>query len=317
MLKAALVLLLVATAARAQPKSDAERLFEEGRALIEAGNPDEACAKFEQSLAKDPRQVGVLMNLGLCNERRGKIGTALRLYQEAFDRASEARLSGVRDAAKDQIAQLAPKVPVLVITRAPLPGEKLVIDDRVIPSTTTELALDPGLHAVVLTAPGHLPFETHVELVVGEREALVLPALRVPEPGIVAAPASSRSSRRTAGKVTTLVGAGIGVAAGALAIYAKLDYDALFDDPDGDGPKLASCGAQPPIEGKPACDDDGQSRSERDRSLMTGAAVIGVVGIATAATGLVLWLTAPTESQTRITPTASTDGVGFAVTGRF
>ena len=82
---AVLAALCVARTVHAEPtandKTEADHLFDEGRALLAKGNADAACTKFEQSIAKDPRAVGTLLNLALCNERRGKVATALRLFQ--------------------------------------------------------------------------------------------------------------------------------------------------------------------------------------------------------------------------------------------
>jgi hypothetical protein len=102
------------------------------------------------------------------------------------------------------------------------------------------------------------------------------------------------------------------IGAGAIAILAKRDYDAQFVDPDGTGPLLAPCGAFPSINGKPACNEDGQLHTVRDRNLGTVATIVGITGIAVAGTGLVLWLTAPSERVT-IAPT----GNGVAIVGRF
>src|SRR5687768_12791848 len=80
-------------------KPAAVKLFEEGRAELQAGRPDAACKKFEQSIRKDPRAVGTLLNLALCNERQGKIASALALFVEAYDRATEAGEAEQRAAA--------------------------------------------------------------------------------------------------------------------------------------------------------------------------------------------------------------------------
>jgi tetratricopeptide repeat protein len=301
------VVVALARVAAAEP-SDAERLFDEGRALIAAGKPVEACAKFEQSLAKDPRQVGVLMNLGLCNERAGKIATALQLYREAFDRASEANLGGVRAKAAAEIERLTPEVPVLTLVPAgaPVPGEKLVIDDLVIAGGRTEVPLDPGRHAVVVTAPGRLPFETTVVIARAERKPLRMPVLEVPrQPVIVAGP----SVRRPAGRLMVIGGGAAVLAAGGFALYAKHDYDGLFS---GGAPH---CGGFPRVSGEATCDGVGQSRSERDRKLGTGALITGALGLAVALTGVALWATAPAEMQ--IAPVVTTTGAGVVLQGAF
>lgn len=115
-------------------KPAAVELFEQGRADLEAGNTDAACKKFEQSLRKDPRAVGTLLNLALCNERQGEVASALALFIEAYDRANEASSVEQRTAAEEHIATLRPLVPFLVLVRtgAPIAGEKLLIDDKVV-----------------------------------------------------------------------------------------------------------------------------------------------------------------------------------------
>ena len=298
----------LARVAAADDPSDAERLYREGRALIDAGKPVEACAKFEQSLAKDPRQVGVIMNLALCNERAGKVATALRLYREALDRATEAGLAGVRARASAEIERLTPEVPqlTLVATGAPLPGEKVVIDDAVIAGDRSRLALDPGRHAVVVTAPGHLPFETTITLVRAGREELRIPALEIPRRSVIV---SGPSARRPVGKITAVGGAAIVVVAGGLAVYARRDYDALF------GGSAPHCGSHPAVGGEPTCDDVGQARSERDHKIGTAALITGAVGLAAALTGVALWLSAPAD--TRLSPMVTSRVAGVALHGRF
>ena len=39
--------------------------FDEGRALMDAHEPAQACAKFEQSIRLDPDAAGTMLNLGL------------------------------------------------------------------------------------------------------------------------------------------------------------------------------------------------------------------------------------------------------------
>ena len=310
-MKRVAIALAIATRVASADGSDAERLYNEGRALIDAGKPVEACAKFEQSLAKDPRQVGVLMNLGLCNERIGKIATALALYREAFDRATEANLAGVRAKASAEIARLTPDVPVVTIKHAiaSLAGEKLVVDDKVIPNDTQDLPLDPGRHAVVVTAPGHLPFETTVTVRLGARDKLVVPALETPKPGETVIVNNEPSARRPIGKIMTVAGAAVALVGVGLAYYAKRDYDGLF------GGSSAHCGVFPNVNGEPTCDDVGQSRVDHDRRVANAGLITAAAGVALALTGAALWITAPGDTQ--LAPTATATSVGVSLTGAF
>jgi len=142
-----------------------------------------------------------------------------------------------------------------------------------------------------------------------------LPVLELPKRTVVT---RSTSSRRTVGKVATLIGGGVVLVGGGLAFYAHRDYRGLFDDPDGAGLGLAHCGAYPNIDGKPTCDTSGQSRSNRDGNIGTAGIVVGVAGLVATATGLALWLTAPDEAEhTTVTPMASATTAGLVVSGRF
>lgn len=287
-------------------KSEAQHLFDEGRDLLAAGKTADACAKFELSIAKDPRAVGTLLNLGLCNERRGKPATALALFQEAYDRASEANLPQHRDAAQEHIALLAPQVPTLAITVAgALPDETVIVDDKAVKLAATGtalLSLDPGPHRIVASARGRLPFDRTVTLAVQQRVALAIPQLDLPQTRTVIERANTR---RLYGKIATFSGGGLVVAAGALAAYAYTSYHREFDNLD--------CRT---IGGARLCNAHGHDVTTRARSLATGATVIGAVGAAALAAGLTLWLTAPDE-HARLVPTADTTGAGLSLVGRF
>jgi hypothetical protein len=303
---------VVARSAAASPEATAEvdkpaavRLFEDGRKLLAEGRADAACTKFEQSIRKDPRAVGTLLNLGLCNERQGKIATALALFIEALDRATEAGQDEQRAAAEEHIIALRPLVPIVAVSYAtpPLDGEKLVVDDRVVAREQTELALDPGPHSIVFTAPGRLPHETTLVLKAATRVSLALPALAVPGD-------QRTNPRRLAGKIATIGGGGMLVGAGALALVARSSYRAQFA---GDMPR---CGVAPPIDGREVCDAQGAAAVADARSLSRTATIIGGVGAVAAAVGITLWLTAPSERAAVI---AGVNGAGasLAIAGRF
>jgi len=314
-----IAMVVLARIAHAQPaESEADRLFKAGLALYDQQKYDEACTKFEQSIARDPRAIGTLMNLGRCNERRGKIATALKLFQEAYDRATESNAPVMRDTAQARIAALSAQVPVLTFKRAaaPLPGEKLVIDDAVIALDAREVLVDPGPHTVVLTAPGRLPHEVTVRVEPASKRVVQLPALQVPKNKTVVTQVRT-SPRRLIGKIATFSGGGVTIASVALGLYAKRDYDKQFDDPDGDGPRQARCGASPAIDGKPACDAAGQSRVQRDRNIGTLATVTGIVGLVATGAGIMLWLSAPDDERATLAPTVSATGAGISLSGRF
>lgn len=283
--------------------SEAQRLFDDGRALLEAGHVDAACAKFEQSIAKDPRAVGTLLNLGLCNERRGKPATALALFREAYDRAREANLPSHRDAAQQHLALLQPQIPVLALhVAAAIADERVFVDDKRVtlgPDGGAELQLDPGPHQVVASAPGRLPYTTDVTLAVGKRASIAIPALEVPR--------ARASSRRLLGKLGASAGGVLVLGGGALLGYARHSYHREFTDGD--------CAV---IDGARLCNAHGHDVTQRARSIATAGGVVGALGLVAGGVGLALWLTAPADDRApHVVPALDATSAGLAIVGRF
>lgn len=65
----------------------ASQLFDEAKLLLEAGQLEAACAKFEASYDSDP-QLGALMNLADCLERDGRLASSFGRWGDAIDLAS-------------------------------------------------------------------------------------------------------------------------------------------------------------------------------------------------------------------------------------
>ena len=302
----------LASAAYADPQVDrpaAEKLFDEGRQLLAANRPDEACAKFEQSIKKDSRAVGTLLNLALCNERQGKTATALGLYQEALDRASEAQDQAQQKAAQDKVLVLSPQVPIAVLgfEAPPISGSKLVIDDKIVAVEVHELPIDPGHHELVLTAPGRLPYELTFEVIRGERREVKLPALQLPATKIVI----RGGGPRFYGKLVLYGGAGLVAVAGGFAFWGWHTYRAQF--PDHCGPPT-----HPDFAGQTTCDASGQHATERARLDGTVATVVGGIGLVALIAGSILVWQAPSpEHHVVVSATGTATGVGFGVTGSF
>ena len=87
----ALLLSVGATARAADgppPNPAAVALFEEGRTLMKAGKYDEACPKFEQSVAM-MRSVGALLNLADCYDKEGKTASAWAGFRAAASAARD------------------------------------------------------------------------------------------------------------------------------------------------------------------------------------------------------------------------------------
>lgn len=149
----ALGMSVVPTLGRAQEAAVAEALFREGRSAMKTGDYETACAKFEESHRLEASR-GALLNLGLCEEQRGRIATAWSKLKLLIDTAPADDERVVL--AKERIAALEPDLPRVRISVAEAPEGSVVLLNGVelrSASLGTFIPLDPGSHELVLGAP--------------------------------------------------------------------------------------------------------------------------------------------------------------------
>jgi hypothetical protein len=210
-------------------RSLAQSLFEQGKALMDAGQLAEACPKLQESQRLDPGG-GTLLNLALCHERQGRIASAWTEFKEAL---SVARRDGRQeriDAASEHIAALEPQLPFLTIAVAsPAQGQELRLDGAVVGEAAwgAPLSLDPGTHVLSAKAPGRKPWSLSVTLVRAEKRSVAVPALQAedatspseppaPADPVSAAPSQRASDSKPLGRKSNIAGlvvGGVGVAA--------------------------------------------------------------------------------------------------------
>jgi hypothetical protein len=159
-----------AGAAGAQSSDDvarADALFNAAKALTDAGQFTDACAKFAESKRLAPG-IGVTLYLADCYEHIGRTASAWTEFRSAEGLARE-RNDKRADVARAHAQALEPRLDRLTIVVAPtIPQAGLqVLRDGVV-VTAEELGLpspvDPGDHAVVVSSPGHATqtFTAHV-----------------------------------------------------------------------------------------------------------------------------------------------------------
>jgi hypothetical protein len=274
--------------------------FEEAKRLEAEGKLVESCAKFHESLSFNPHAIGTLLNVAICEEKLGKIASALSHFTEARDRARESNLDQHRKVAEEHIATLTADVPHMTITLTETVAEtKILVDDHAVSiEDAANLAVDPGQRTIVVTAPDRVPYETKVSIDKGERKSVTIPKLAPPVKNV----------RRI---IAVGVGAaGIATLGTAIAIgyYEKGRYNDQFQ---GSPP---NCDPDTKL-----CNEIGLSKTHSAQHVGTIATWTGVVGVVAIAAGGVLWFTSPTKAErtVAVVPTVTPDSAGLAAVGSF
>ena len=327
----------LAAPARAD-ETEAEKAFAEGRELLERGTYAEACEAFARSQRLDPA-LGTLLNLGLCHERLGQLATSHAKFRAAADLAAREDDETRKRVAQERAKALEPRLIKLKIELegTPPPGLEVAVDDR---DVTRELGeahpVDPGRYELEVAAPGRQAWQRTIRLFgEGTTEIVTVPELeekpddagteaREPEgesardgagaappgpepPGPPEAPSGRGQGWRVGGMTTA--GAGVVAAATGLAfgLHARSTWRRSKDYCDGDR----------------VCSSRGSALAARaERSADLSTLLVGA-GVAAAATGALLWLTAPSSdpaspsSSARVVPEASRESMGVSIRGRF
>jgi tetratricopeptide (TPR) repeat protein len=263
-----------AAARAADPPSEADTLFEDGRRLMEQGSLEEACATLEKSLQLAPR-LGTMLNLGGCLERRGQLARAIALYERAASLARQLGRSDREAAAREFAAALEPRVAKLLVI-ADEPALVTQVDGETISTRSGLVPLDPGPRRLVARMPGRVPFELVLDLHAGETRTVTIPRLAEEPKRAAPPPASSGSSLRTAGLAT-----GFGLAAVGLGLGTFFGLEARAKHED----SLAECDAA-------GCSEKGLTFIHDAKAAGNASTALFVAGAtALAATVVVLVLT--------------------------
>lgn len=278
--------LLFVVEARADGR--AEQLFQEARALGEKGRYAEACPLLEESQSLEPA-IGTQFNLADCWEHVGRTASAHELFSRVAETARAAGRFEREKSARERAHALEPKLAKVAVTfAAEAPGETLEIDKRPIAKAAwaKPIAVDPGTHEIVASAPDHKPFRTSVVAKEASTADVKVPALVDTRPPIVRTEPEKRATQRTIALVVGgagVAGLAVGAITGAMAISAKSDGEASC-------PKDPYAFRCPTQEGA-----DAWNRAETMGTISTVGFIAGGVLLAG---GVVLWLTAPKAKTT-------------------
>jgi hypothetical protein len=331
-LAASLVVTLLVTAAprlvlAQAEKASAEVLLQEGLKLEEEGKYGEACSKLEESLRLYP-SLNTEYYLADCHQLAGRWASAFTDFLAVAEHAHEKAESAKEAKARERASAIAGKISRLTIAvTTELPGLVIKRDGVTVDKDQwgEALPIDPGMYTVEAIAPGRVTFRSSIAIDgEGKSVRLEIPELDRPKesaksakmPNVfdevsldthVALPrpkdadTSGRVQRSLALMTLALGGVGLGIS-GVLALSAKSTYD----------------GAHCPEE---RCDSTGLEAREVARGRWGVATIMLAASAVTMIGGGVLWLTAPSKSETpnanRVKLSAGVSWGGVVLGGSF
>jgi hypothetical protein len=322
-------LLALSGTARAQSppsggdKVAAEALFEDARRFVADGKYAEACPKFADSERLDP-SPSTLLNLANCWEKVGRSATAWATYREAESAAQAAKRPDYKSAAQRHADALAPKLARLTIhVQQAVAGMQLKRDGVIVGAAEWETAIpiDKGTHSIEASAPGYKNWATRVDVSQDgtQMTTSIPPFEEVPAEPPGAFPLSSSSTasppapprppvppetpqpKASSQGAVGLVVAAVGIAGlGASGVLAWLANTKKNDS-------LGHC-ATPN-----SCSPLGVSERNDALALGDAATVVFAIGATALATGVVVWLGAPSPATRRSARVVVAPRIGGAV----
>lgn len=323
--------LLVSVAAHAEPtasdKAAAEALFDEGRALVAAGDFQKACVKLEASQKLDAG-TGTLLYLADAYQKIGRTASAWATFREAAATARAGKQPERESVARARAAALAPKLAYLTITLdtgADASGLVVKRDGVEIKSEllATRVPIDPGSYVIEASAPGKKAWSTTIDIPASPgARAVTIPALG-DAPVVAAAPAAPASPAITpppAAKarvwttphVLGAVAGGVGLT--ALGVAGIFTARAVSKDAEAD----EHC------DGARCRDREGVELSQSARGAAEVSSVMVGVGAVALLGGAILFFTAPssaappaTAAALRVNPVVGAGAGGLVIGGQF
>lgn len=334
--------------ASAGDKVAADAFFTQGMNALKANDFAGACTAFKASEEADPSS-GTEINLGVCNEKLGKLASAWHWYSEAARTAPTQNRPDRAEQAKREAERLYPKTHKLVMVFADHADDLTIKrdgDESKVPAglNQLEVPIDPGAHTIEVSAKGKKPLKKEITANMAiPSDRLEFPKLEdapeeKPPPNVPPGgpgqdykppePASSGGTQRTVGLVVGGVGILAVLAAGGIAIFnlavTNQDYKKVKDDytnnncDDPTKHNVPPCGNSP--SGQKGLVDSLQSKDDARHANQTAWIVTGVAGIVAVGAGVVLLVTAgggsksTTTGQSTVTVTP-TFGFGSAGLG--
>ncbi|XYI01097.1 hypothetical protein ACMHYB_15615 [Sorangium sp. So ce1128] len=312
--------LLCAASARAQESAvrEADRLFREGTAALDAGRHDEACAKLARSQKLDPA-LGTQFNLALCHQHSGRPALAYGLFAEVATAARAAGKAERERASREKMAALEPKIGRIALDTSAIsavPGAELKVAGAIVPRERwpEPQVVEPGRVPVEVAAPGRATWRAEVdaragasvrlEAGVGRGAGAAASGAGVASGAPDAAAPGAGSGQRVLGAAVGgagLVGVGVGAVFGILSMSRRGEASDVCPEPD-------------------PCGDRRAAQRWTDATAAGNVSTVAFIGGGVAlAAGAVLWLTAPSPGTraVRWAPHVGPRAAGVVLRGDF
>lgn len=323
---------IVVSSAIAFAQSAADAAFKRGRELLKAGKHADACIEFEHSQKLDPA-LGTEFNIAQCSEKIGKLARALELYRSMLPRDQNAERKKI---VGDAIPKLEARVPKLVVRVPAPPPAGLSITLQVVSAipvapraieANTPIEMDFGEYTIVAKATS-FPDWTQTVKIDTEAKTTTLDApfkppvtatttttttttATLPDKPVVDDPRDEPSSPpKSKRKLIGIVSLGVGGA----ALVGGVVFGAMASKKWSEAKDVCMGTTCPSA----ADQQRAQELGDAARGKARLSTMLVLAGTAAAATGIVLWVTAPkAESQTQVTAHPTNGGAGITLSGRF
>jgi hypothetical protein len=266
--------------------AEAERLTKEGQDLLEHGQVNEACDKFDLSL-KHAENLNTMALLAFCHERAGKPGRAWNEFKRIEPRVPTGEKAAF---VAQHLRALDGKVARARLDVGNRTISEVRIDNEVVLLDQGRIVADPGEHTIRVEAGGRT-LTRNASLRAGDNAAIVMSDTSPPsspsETSETPPPPTESGGSSTLGWVLTGLGAGflgVGIYEGVNTLSIKKDADNI-------------CGASAPTCTSPAAEASAASRKHDavvPSWLATGGLALGLAGLGT---GIYLLVTQPSPAR--------------------
>lgn len=325
--------------------AQAQVLFQEAKADMDAGKHALACPKLEESNRLDPG-MGTQYRLAECYEYTGKLASAWSLYKDVEAAARQAGKKDREEKARERALALEPRLPKIQVTMAPATGAIAGLEvkrNNVVmgpPSWGRAIPVDLGTQRIAVTAPRKKTWVQTIEMAEGETTevtvdpledisaAAVTTSLSTAKAAPAAPDASAGSpadpSRASATSGTRFTAAIVLAATGVVAFAAGIGLGVVAKSSWDDGTRGCERdkAGKPILQTCPSPAETEQSGNSAEAVSHGATAGFAIGGVGLALAGILLLTAQPEKPIARragwfIAPALSHEHAGMTIVGTF